>query len=129
MDEELLVDDRDAEISEHHWRALTCTRCGHRTRPHVLWFDEYYDEELYRAESSLGAGNHADVVVTVGTSGATNLPHQVVRAAMQRGATLIDINPEENPFSEIATTSANGKWIRGAADQELPKILTMLQSL
>src|SRR5579859_2524937 len=39
--------------------ALTCSRCGGWMRPHVLWFDEYYDEPHYRAASALAAAQAA----------------------------------------------------------------------
>ena len=34
-------------------RLLQCPLCGALTRPHVLWFDETYNEAHYRFESSL----------------------------------------------------------------------------
>ena len=36
-------------------------------------------------------------------SSGTNLPWEVVMAAVRRGATIIDINIEDNPFGERAT--------------------------
>src|SRR5512139_3174250 len=46
---------------------LTCVRCGGLMRPHVLWFDEYYDEEWFRFSSSLRAAEEAALLVVVGT--------------------------------------------------------------
>ena len=53
---------------------LTCALCGDWLRPHVLWFDECYDEERYRFDSSMQAAGTCRLLVVVGTSGATNLP-------------------------------------------------------
>lgn len=107
--------------------ALRCARCAGWARPHVLWFDEYYDEELYRFESSLRAAAAAAVLVTAGTSGNTNLPNQMVAAARAAGALLIDINPEENPFGRVAS-GGGGICLRGPASQELPRLLAAVTS-
>lgn len=105
--------------------ALTCPQCGGRTRPHVLWFDEYYDEELYRFESSLRAAAAAAVLITAGSSGATNLPSQMVQAAAAAGALLVDINPEDGPFARAARRSG-GAWLRGTAGALLPQVMAIL---
>ena len=62
----------------------------------------------------------------VGTSGATNLPMQIGRIAFQRGAALVDVNPEENPFAELAERSERGFFARGSACQRLPEIAAAL---
>jgi NAD-dependent deacetylase len=106
---------------------LRCGRCQGWTRPHVLWFDEYYDEEVYRFESSLAAAAAAAVLVTAGTSGNTNLPNQMVALARRAGAFLIDINPEENPFGRTAL-GADGICLRGSASEELPRLAAAVAS-
>jgi len=105
---------------------LRCDRCGDWMRPHVLWFDEYYNEEWYRFESSLAAASGAALLVVVGTSGATNLPIQVGMRAAERGAYLVDVNPEPNPFSEWAESSPRGKAVTGKASERLPRIAELL---
>jgi len=126
MDESLQIGSRDDTLEDSMWERLRCGRCGAPTRPHVLWFDEYYDEALFRAESSLQAARRASVVVTIGTSGATNLPHQVVATAARAGAALIDINPNANPFSAIAEASPRGLWLSGDSDEILPTLADVL---
>ena len=105
---------------------LTCPRCGAWLRPHVLWFDEYYDEENYSMDSALRAAGAADLLLVVGTSGATNLPMQIGRIVHGRGAALVDVNPEENPFAELAGRSERGFFARGSACQRLPEIVEAL---
>lgn len=105
---------------------LTCPRCGGWLRPHVLWFDECYDESYYRMESSLRAAEEADLLVVVGTSGATNLPMQIGRIAHARGTAMVDVNPEENPFAALAQTSPRGFFARGSACERLPDIARAL---
>ncbi len=103
--------------------ALTCPRCGARARPHVLWFDEYYEEPLFRSESALRALDSAELLFTVGTSAATNLPVQTVQRALQRGARVIDINPgHDSPFG-LAAEREGGAWWRASAGEALPMIL------
>jgi NAD-dependent deacetylase len=105
---------------------LVCARCGGRMRPHVLWFDEVYDEERYRFDSSLRAAAEAALLVTVGTSGATNLPNQVVRVAASADATLIDVNPEDNPFGDLAQRLPRGAQVRAAATVAVPALVEVI---
>jgi NAD-dependent protein deacetylase/lipoamidase len=117
---------KDQPLTAEDRRQLTCPRCGGWLRPHVLWFDEYYDEEHYRLESALRAARGADLLLVVGTSGATNLPMQIGELVYMRGAALVDVNPEENPFAELAERSPRGHFARGSACERLPEIVAAL---
>lgn len=118
---------RDDPLPDQVRGLLRCARCEGWARPHVLWFDEYYDEELYRFESSLAAAAAARVLVTAGTSGNTNLPNQMVAVARRAGALLIDINPEDNPFGRTAR-AAEGLLLCGSASAELPRVVAAVTS-
>ncbi len=107
-------------------RRLSCPRCGGWLRPHVLWFDEYYDEHWYKMQSSLRAAEAADLLLVVGTSGATNLPSQIGDIAWRRDIVFVDVNPEENPFAARARSMANGVAVRGRAAERLPEIVRAL---
>jgi len=101
------------------WReSLSCPDCGGWSRPHVLWFDESYDEERYRFESGMKAAMEAELLVVVGTSGATTLPARMGEIAHMRGIAIVDVNPEPNPFSRVAMDSPGG-WIRATACEGL----------
>ncbi|HVO18034.1 MAG TPA: Sir2 family NAD-dependent protein deacetylase [Anaeromyxobacter sp.] len=117
---------RDDPFTELDRARLTCPRCRGWLRPHVLWFDECYDEPYYRRESSLRAAEEADLLLVVGTSGATSLPVQIGQLAFSRGAALVDVDPEENPFSAMAERSGRGFFARGSACQRLPEIAAAL---
>ena len=106
--------------------SLSCPQCGGWLRPHVLWFDECYDEENYRMETVLRAASRAALLIVVGTSGATNLPMQIGEMAFRRGIGMIDVNPEENPFSELCRASEEGFFARGSACERLPEIVRAL---
>jgi NAD-dependent deacetylase len=117
---------RETPFGDRERAALTCPRCGGWLRPHVLWFDESYDEENYRFDSTLRAAEAADLLLVVGTSGATNLPMRVGQLCFSGGSALVDVNPEENPFSELAERSPRGFFARGSATERLPEIVAAL---
>jgi NAD-dependent deacetylase len=103
---------------------LHCPKCGAMGRPHVLWFDESYDEPRYHLDTVRELAAHAALVVIAGTSAKTNLPWQVVALAARNGATIVDINVEPNPFGEIAAES--GGAIRAPAGEVLPALVSQL---
>jgi NAD-dependent deacetylase len=123
---DLIVRDPRTPLSADERARLTCPRCGGWLRPHVLWFDECYDEENYRFDSTLRAAEAADLLLVVGTSGATNLPMRVGQLCFSGGSALVDVNPEENPFSELAERSPRGFFARGSATGRLPDIVAAL---
>jgi NAD-dependent deacetylase len=99
-----------------------CPHCQGLMRPHVLWFDEVYDEPYFRFHSSLRAAERAHLLLTVGSSAQTNLPVQVTRVAEAAGAGHIDINLEDNDFAEWARASG-GVALRGRAGALLPGLV------
>lgn len=117
--------EKDEPLTEVEKALLHCPRCGGPARPHVLWFDECYDEAHYRFESSLRAAAAADVLLTVGTSGATNLPMQVGALARRRGAVLVDVNPAPNPFGRMAEAEG-GFFLKGPSGTILPALVKIL---
>ena len=107
---------------------LVCANCGAPSRPHVLWFDEYYDEEWFRFESSIRAAEVAAVLVVIGTSGATNLPAQMCERAARRGAELVVVDLEATPFSALAERS-RGTFIEGTATAAVPALCERIARL
>jgi NAD-dependent deacetylase len=110
------------ELSEAEWALLRCTRCRGWLRPHVLWFDEFYDEEHFRFESSVRAASDTDLLIIVGTSGSTTLPNHVASIVHQRGGTILDINIEESAFTPLARSSNHGAFIKLPAARALPAL-------
>ncbi len=119
---------RGDELTDDERERLHCPSCGGWARPHVLWFDECYDEEHFRFQSSLRAAVSASMLVVVGTSGATNLPMQVGHASLQTGATIVDINPEPNPFSRLAASADAGFYLQGGGGTFLPLMVAALRA-
>jgi NAD-dependent deacetylase len=103
---------------------LVCPRCGEMARPHVLWFDEAYDEPRFHLDTVRELASSAALCVVVGTSAQTNLPWQVVMLAARNGATIVDINPIANPFGDIAARS--GGVIRAPSAVVLPGLVDQI---
>ena len=119
---------RGEDVSEDVWEALTCPKCKAIMRPHVLLWDEVYNEVYYRFHSSLKVANQTDLLLVVGTTGATNLPNQVVAEVMRQGGRVIDINVEKNRFSEMAIANQGLFW-QCPSGSALPRVLEMLKTL
>jgi NAD-dependent deacetylase len=117
---------RDDPLSEEEFLLLACPLCGGPARPHVLWFDEYYEEVHHRSESAMRAAMGAGIMVIVGTAGATNLPNHAVSVAAQVGAVIIDVNPNPNVFQRFADEYARGLSLNGAASHWVPEIAGLL---
>ena len=73
---------------------------------------------------AIEAASDADVLLVVGTSGATNLPMQVGNIAAGKGAVIVDINPDFNPFSAIATKNG-GFFLQGPSGKILPELVEL----
>lgn len=65
------------------------------------------------------AANRTQVLITVGTAGATNLPNHIVHLVCSNGGLLIDINLASNPFADLAMQSNRGFFIQRASSQAL----------
>ncbi|MEA3435231.1 MAG: hypothetical protein U9R43_02125, partial [Thermodesulfobacteriota bacterium] len=89
----------------------------------VLWFDEAYNENFYRYHSSINVAGQTELLIIVGTSGATNLPNIVAREVKNHNGIILDINIEENPFSNLALNSERGYFIKEPSSVALPAIM------
>lgn len=90
---------------------------GGMLRPDVVWFGEALPE--HPLIESMLAAQEADVYFTIGTSAlvypAAGLPIEAARS----GAVVVEINPQETPFTELATIS-----LRGKAGEILPALVS-----
>ena len=113
-------------LTQHERDLLVCPSCGAPGRPHVLWFDESYDEANFKFQSSIEAARLASVVVVIGTTGATSLPMHIGTMASQRGVPMLVVNPEPNPFSAMVDRSGRGAFLVGTAGEWVPQIVDLL---
>ena len=109
---------RGEAVTEAVRARLVCPRCGAMARPHVLWFDESYDEPRFFLDTARRLAAAAQLLVVAGTSAQTNLPWQVVTLARRGGARIIDVNVEDNPFGDLAD-----EVIRDPAAVALPRLV------
>ena len=105
---------------------LVSPRDASQVRPHVLWFDESYDEERFRFQSTLEAVERAALVIVVGTSGATNLPSLIVHRTAERRVPLLVINRDPSPYSTMAERIPSGLFVQGPAGEVLPPLVNFL---
>jgi NAD-dependent deacetylase len=112
-------------LSADDLRALRCT-CGGWRRPHVLWFDESYDEPLFRYESTMAAMARAALLLVIGTSGATSLPTHMCQHAAGRDLPFVVIDPQPTVFSALAQAGRKGLFLQGTAALSLPPFLDSL---
>ncbi len=118
--------DRERRLTEAERAQLRCA-CGAWMRPHVLWFDESYDERLFRYESTMAAVERAAALVVIGTSGATTLPARMCDRAVERGIPFLVLDPEETAFSQLARACPRGAFIRGPATARVPEVVARLR--
>jgi NAD-dependent deacetylase len=118
--------DQGRELSDVDRAALVCPRCEGPSRPHVLWFDETYDEAHFRFESSIHTALTASLLVVVGTAGQTNLPLHIGALVAKRGAPMVVVNPEPSPFTEFAEQTPFGLFLRGTAGEHVPRLVAQI---
>lgn len=90
----------------------SCPLCGHKARPHVLWFDESYNEQFYKYNSAMNLVRECDLLIIIGTTLQTNLPYKMVVMAEQRNIPIIFIDPNPqnvlNEFNMIMMIGQSG---------------------
>jgi len=77
--------------------APRCDVCNSIMRPDIVMFGEAV-QDLPRA---FGAGRECDAMLVLGTSGVVYPAAELPFEAKSRGADIIVVNPNENPFEEI----------------------------
>jgi NAD-dependent deacetylase len=90
-------EDRTVPLSEVPPR---CPRCGALARPDVVWFGESLPGPAL--DASFTAAQRCQVMLVIGTSALVQPAASLPLMAVQRGATLVEINPEPTPLSEYA---------------------------
>lgn len=117
----------DQELTEKDKIQLSCPDCGSVSRPHVLWFDECYDEHYFKFESAIEVAEKTDVLIIAGTFGTTNLPNHIANIVFQNKGTIINIDLASNTFAELAINSVNGEFLNMSCSDGLTKILAMIK--
>ena len=75
-------------------RLPRCPLCDSLVRPHILWFDEMYDEhESYQFERALNAFQDADLIICSGTSFSVGITELAFRQVFERHLDFWVIDP------------------------------------
>jgi len=111
----VLDDDMDIDPAD----IPTCDKCGGRVRPDVVWFGEMLPGEVI--EQAFFEAERADVFLSVGTSALVQPAASLPLVAKRGGATLIEINPERTPLSDLADFSFQAK-----SGELLPDLVKMV---
>jgi len=90
--------------------------CGAMMRPGVVWFGEMLPEGAI--ERAADAVRQADAVIVAGTSARVYPAAGLIPLAIERGAAVIEINPEATEYSDDVTFS-----LRGASAEILPRLI------
>ncbi|WP_372366001.1 NAD-dependent deacetylase [Candidatus Uabimicrobium sp. HlEnr_7] len=122
------VPDRNASLTDEMIKLLCCPKCKAMTRPHVLWWDESYNEHHFRIHSTRAWVDQTDLLITVGTSASANVACTTVYQVKDNGGSLIDINPAYSPLGDIAKHSHSGTQCTGTSSEYLPIIRDFLLS-
>jgi NAD-dependent deacetylase len=93
-----------------------CLACGGPARPDVVLFGEFLPEGVF--EKAEAAAEKCDLFFVIGTSAVVYPAASLPIAAKQRGARLIEINPERTDISVYADVTVLGK-----AGEVLPQFL------
>lgn len=117
---------RDTPFTYKESELLKCPNCGDITRPHVLWFDEYYNDKFYNLNKVLRIAKETGLLLVIGTSGATNLPMRIVENTVKRQGVVIDVNPNENEFTDKLERLKNGYTLRSTSSEFLKDFFDIL---
>jgi NAD-dependent deacetylase len=76
-----------------------CPACGALARPDVVWFGESLPAEAL--EAAFAAAQRCQLLLVVGTSAVVQPAASLPLIALQRGAYVIEINPQPTPLSDV----------------------------
>lgn len=96
-----------------------CEVCQNPVRPGVVWFGEsLYEPDL---KAAIYEAENCDLMIAVGTSGVVQPAALLPRWAKDKGAHIIQINPNSTPIDELSDYN-----IRATAAQALPQLVAAL---
>ncbi|MFN2290134.1 MAG: SIR2 family NAD-dependent protein deacylase [Anaerolineae bacterium] len=90
-----------------------CPDCGALARPDVVWFGESLPRR--ELEAAFEAAQRCQVMLVVGTSAVVQPAASLPVVALDRGAYVVEVNPQSTPLSAVVD-----EVIRGPAAQALP---------
>lgn len=98
----------------------TCPTCGSPLRPNVVWFGE--NLPVAALNTAVTAAESCDAFFTIGTSALVQPAASLPLRAAERGATLVEVNPQPTPLTRFADFV-----LAGAAGEVLPTLVARLK--
>jgi NAD-dependent deacetylase len=108
----------DWDQNDQHPR---CQHCNGLLRPDVVWFGENLPAHVL--EAAWDTAQHCDVFFSIGTSALVQPAASLPVVALQRGATVVEINPD---FTNISILAAFN--LHGPSGEVLPKLVDAVWS-
>jgi NAD-dependent deacetylase len=99
----------------------TCEKCNTALKPDVVFFGEGIP--MIAAFRATEEADVCNTLLIIGTSGVVYPAAEIPFTAKSKGATIIEINVEETPF----TSSITDHFLKGSASEILPKILEHIE--
>ncbi|WP_271785043.1 SIR2 family NAD-dependent protein deacylase [Aquimarina algiphila] len=110
------------QLTETEIELLKCHKCKEDLRPHVLWFDEYYNEKFFKKNSVLRISKETGLLFIIGTSGETTLPQVIAKNVLAKSGMVVEINIADSYFSELLKDKKNGIIIRSESSPFLTEL-------
>lgn len=99
-----------------------CPRCGGLLKPDFIFFGENIPAEAFAKSNK--ESETADVFIVIGTTGEVYPAAAIPHAASQKGAAIIEINPENSAFSN-SVTDVHIKGKAGTVLSELNELIAI----
>jgi NAD-dependent deacetylase len=100
-----------------------CARCGHFMRPHVLWFDEFYDSHVdYEWQRAVEFMRDPGLALVAGTSFSVGITSFLDDCVSSTGTPMFVVDPSERTSSACA----HAEHVRGNAEDVLPLVAARL---
>ncbi len=117
------------QLTAEEIEVLKCPKCGEDLRPHVLWFDEYYDEKFFKKDSVLRISKETGILFILGTSGETTLPQVMTKNVLSKNGMVIEVNIAESYFSRLLKDKKHGIIIRSETTPFLLKLKDRIEDM
>ncbi len=96
-----------------------CAVCGSMVRPAVVWFGEALPADQLRR--GIAECEQSEVILVVGTSSLVQPAASLPISGYQRGAKIVEVNPDATPMSRMAEVV-----LQGPSGEVLPKVVARL---
>jgi len=117
------------KLTESEIKLLKCPKCQEDLRPHVLWFDEYYNEKFFKSNSVLRLSKETGLLFIIGTSGETTLPQVIAKNVLSKNGMVVDVNIADSYFSKLLSNKKNGIILKSKSSPFLFDLINEINKL